>query len=383
MYWVQINNSRIVESSVSFAIRTMLFLFIFSSSLNILIGQHTEYVLDGCTIYPMDSEQIIQDGYIHVKNGKIHDLGRGSIDSVKGQELNLRGTFAVPLFIDLHRESRPTGRGVRDALHSGVGLIVLRQPPDHLFGGWSKLIRILPDSAGGPVTEDEQVDFQFNFKSTVDSNPQKPYDPPFFKQKYHYFIRELLGSGPVHQLENIPKHNSLQTYLKKDGNIYFYVETINDILFVNQYIQQNKLNAYIGGISRVTEVLEQLSASAASMMVLGPSLYAIHSRSNSPYIIPLLLSEQLTDFAIATYRDTRTSLNLLDQVRLLTSHGISTYEALKTVTVNPAKAIHNEEWSGTIQRGQEANILIFDRDPMHIQSKVRMVISKGKIVYLP
>ena len=60
--------------------------------------------------------------------------------------------------------------------------------------------------------------------------------------------------------------------------------------------------------------------------------------------------------------------------------GVSEEEALKMVTLNPAKALHVEDRVGSIKTGKDADIVIWSDNPLSIYAKSEKTIVDG-IVY--
>ena len=61
--------------------------------------------------------------------------------------------------------------------------------------------------------------------------------------------------------------------------------------------------------------------------------------------------------------------------------GLGVEEALKAVTINAAEICNVSDRVGSIEAGKDADIAIFDGDPMNIFIKTLYTIIDGKIVY--
>ncbi len=69
---------------------------------------------------------------------------------------------------------------------------------------------------------------------------------------------------------------------------------------------------------------------------------------------------------------------LLENVRKTVEHGLPKDEALKALTVNPAKIFGVEEELGTIEEGKIANIIVCDKEIFDKKCKMRYVFVDGK-----
>lgn len=78
---------------------------------------------------------------------------------------------------------------------------------------------------------------------------------------------------------------------------------------------------------------------------------------------------RLTDGTLAG-----SSTNLFDEFRNLLSFGIPVKHALKSVTINPARAIGADKITGSIEEGKNADILILSED----LAQIKAVFVKGK-----
>src|SRR4029078_10219427 len=81
--------------------------------------------------------------------------------------------------------------------------------------------------------------------------------------------------------------------------------------------------------------------------------------------------------------DTPNGINLHGELMAYTIAGMSPYEALKTATVNPARALGLD--GGTIEAGKLADLIVIDGDPLaNIANvhKVKRVIANGRLFEL-
>jgi hypothetical protein len=78
--------------------------------------------------------------------------------------------------------------------------------------------------------------------------------------------------------------------------------------------------------------------------------------------------------------DTPNAINIHGELMSYTMAGMSNFDALKTATVNPAKALNVE--TGTIEPGKLADIIVIDGDPLKditATYKIRKVIANGRV----
>jgi imidazolonepropionase-like amidohydrolase len=62
-------------------------------------------------------------------------------------------------------------------------------------------------------------------------------------------------------------------------------------------------------------------------------------------------------------------------------NGLDSFDALKALTVSPARMLRLESRLGSIERGRDADLVLYSGDPFAMTSRVRVVIVDGKIVH--
>jgi imidazolonepropionase-like amidohydrolase len=76
-------------------------------------------------------------------------------------------------------------------------------------------------------------------------------------------------------------------------------------------------------------------------------------------------------------RDVR---NIPTPASISVAHGLSEKEALKALTINPARILGIEEEVGSLEVGKTANVAIWTGSPLQGRSRVETVIIKGKLI---
>jgi imidazolonepropionase-like amidohydrolase len=61
--------------------------------------------------------------------------------------------------------------------------------------------------------------------------------------------------------------------------------------------------------------------------------------------------------------------------------GCSENEAIKLVTINPAKLLHIDDRTGSIKKGKDADIVIWDHSPLSVYAKVEQTYVDGRLLY--
>ena len=66
--------------------------------------------------------------------------------------------------------------------------------------------------------------------------------------------------------------------------------------------------------------------------------------------------------------------NVYDELKNVINYGIPFKQAVKSATINPAKAIRADKFTGSVEVGKNADILVLDKN-----LEIKLVIVKGQI----
>ncbi len=119
-------------------------------------------------------------------------------------------------------------------------------------------------------------------------------------------------------------------------------------------------------------------------VILGPIL-RLPQREDEPYDQPFTTAKTLYEagvlFAFQT-NDAANVRNLPYHAAMCVAYGLPREEALKALTINPAKIWGVADMVGSIEVGKLANIVVWDGDPLEIRSQVKYLFIKGRQIPL-
>jgi imidazolonepropionase-like amidohydrolase len=99
------------------------------------------------------------------------------------------------------------------------------------------------------------------------------------------------------------------------------------------------------------------------------------------YSLAAELSKAGAEVSILPVSDDEASFaDLWDDLRTQVANGWPKEDALKSVTLNPAKLLGLDEQLGTMQKERAADILFLDADPFAPGARVREVMIGGEMV---
>ncbi len=176
--------------------------------------------------------------------------------------------------------------------------------------------------------------------------------------------------------------NSLIKVLNKEIPFKAHVHRADDIFTAIRIAKEFDLDLTLDHCTEGHLIADELLEEGYPVIV-GPSL---SERSkvelkNLTFETPAILSNKGLNVSITTDHSVVPIQYLPLCASLAMKYGITYEKALESITINPAKALRISDRVGSLEVGKDADIVIWDNDPLQIHSKVLYTIIDGKIVY--
>jgi len=366
------------------------------------------YAIRNATIVPVTSAPI-EGGTVLIRNGKIEAVGR-SVSIPRGTAVvEAKGLFVYPGMIDSTTriglveissvagsvdtseigELNPHLRAVR-ALNPLSEIIpvtrangitsVLSAPGGGIISGQSALIRLegwLPTDMA--IVPEAALHVSFPAVRRPDEPGEPPKDDPEkpLKDLREYFERaRRYGAG--HPSEDLALE-AMQRYLRGEAPVVFEADTPDQIRAAIKFAEEFKLKAIIGGGRESWKVAALLKEKDIPVLV-GPMQTTPAHRTDpyeAGYFVPARLHAAGVRFAIRS-ADASNSRNLPYQAALAAAHGLPRDEALKAVTIYPARILGVEDRVGSLEPGKSADLIVTTGDPIEVINDVVAVFIAGK-----
>jgi imidazolonepropionase-like amidohydrolase len=382
-------------------------------------------LLTNLKIITMD-DKTIDNGFIHIKEDKINKVGDMQSLKIKDTEvLDLSGCCALPGFIDGHchlgmwEDSQgfegddgneetdpaaphlraidgiyPLDKGFDEALESGITTVVVGPGSANPIGGQLAAIKNC-----GRIIDKMIIKQPVGIKFALGENPKSVYheknQAPSTRMATAAIIREHLFKAKDYKnaVQNVQededldkpdfdfKSQSLIPLLNKEIKAYFHAHRCDDIFTAIRIAKEFDLDYVIIHGTDAHLIASELK-SENSKILLGP---ALSNRSkpelkNLTFKTGIELEKQGIDFAIITDHP-ETPVNCLYLCAMLCiKEGLSKQQAFRAITINPAKICGIDNRVGSISAGKDADIVVFNDDLLNFDSKIKFVISNGKIV---
>lgn len=357
----------------------------------------------------------IADGVVLVKDGKIDAVGSnlsipngytiytakivtpGLIDA--RSVVGFSGAYNIPADQDQLEKSSPIQPELRavDAynpedklvdyvrrngittLHTGHGI-------GALFSGQTMVVKT---KAG--ITDDVTVKPLAMIAMTIGPSVSANYTSPGTKGKQIAMLRtELLKAQTTMKagLKDSAKANSadlkqqmLQLLLKREVKALIEANTAVDIMDAIRLAKEFNLMLVIEGGAEAYRLVDQIKTAHAELIV-----HATMARASGD-----MLNMTMENAAILTKAGIPVSIEsgfegyvpktriVLFEAAAAIRYGLSYEDALKAITINPAKLLGLDKQIGSIEKGKDADLVLFNGDPFEYTTKPCMVIIDGKV----
>ena len=374
-------------------------------------------------IHTMNGD-IIPNGFVLVENGIIAEVAPGMPSDLNENDIDAQGGLLFPGFIDCHshigligdglgfegedvnEDSDPvtphlrtidglsfTDRCFRDAVAAGVTASVTGVGSSNPVGG--DLIAIKNSGR----CADEMLIRRAGIKFALGENPKTTFSDkdstPVTRMATAAIIREALikakrymqdTAEAVENGESLPdpdvKSEALIPLLKRELKAHFHCHRADDIMTALRISREFDLDCILVHCTEGHLIADLLGEAKASTFT-GP-IICDRGKPELSNLTPAnagILYKNGVNVAICTDHPEIPVQYLPASAAFCVKAGLPYDEALKALTVNPAKILGLDDRIGTVSKGKDADLVLWDGDPLEIMTQVKMTMINGRIVY--
>lgn len=370
--------------------------------------------------------QNINDGSIQIENGIIKKVSAGKLEPKHGEQvLDALGNGVYPGFVDAHTHLgmwedglafegddgneetdpvtpqlravdavNPMDRCFSEALAAGVTTVVTGPGSANPVGGQMAAVKTY-----GNRIDDMIVKAPLAIKIALGENPKTVYhgkdESPstrmataslirgeFLKaRRYMEDLERSKSDDDCDPPEYDMKCESLIPALKGDIQVHIHAHRADDIYTAIRIAKEFSLNYVIVHGTEGYLIADGLKKEK-SRVLCGPLICdrCKPELKNQTLAAPGILTEKGILTAIVTDHPVVPVQYLAVCAALAVREGMGHEDALRAVTINPAKICGIDSRVGSIQAGRDADLVFFDADPLDLTSKPKLVIAGGKII---
>ena len=385
-------------------------------------------IIKNAEIHTMDDNNtVIKNGYICFSDGKISEIGEMSeFHNDNTEVIDANGKQLYPGFVDAHTHLgmfedsltfegddgnedtdpitpqlraidaiNPFDKYFDEALSAGVTTVLSGPGSANPIAGQIAAIKTF-----GKRIDNMIVKAPVAIKFALGENPKSTYSDksqsPVTRMATASLIREALEKAKNYYIdkqnyisdkenydkpEYDAKHEALIPLFKKEIAAHFHAHRADDIFTAIRISKEFDINCVIVHATDGHLICEELISDGVSVLSgpfmtdrSKPELKNLTPRS------PSIMSENGIPTAIITDHPETPIQYLPLCAAVAVREGMDRTQALRAITITPSKICGISDRVGSIEKGKDADILMFDGNPLDIVNKPVMVMINGKIV---
>lgn len=355
---------------------------------------YNEYILDNITLITMINENDVFKGSIHIKNGKILDVYSSEINIPSDiKRVDMNGKYIIPGLSDMHVHNMDVESTTKFLAYGVTHVRVMCGSEMHLVRRESiETMRILgPEMIVGSMLIDGPNPYHPNLSIVVENVEDVRPLLLELKKKGYDFIKtyDNLSVEVFDEIMKVSKEISIPVagHIPKAVN----VEDASG----SGLISSEHLFGHDVGQRNPSKLKKEIDIIVDHGMWISPTPYVynmnyvdITPQNGMDYweILNYIESFNNSGGKIVLGTDesgeyVEAGISLLESLEMLTEANLTSYEALKTATVNPAEMLGLDMKFGRIKKGLDADLVILNSNPLDDISNIydiNAVITKGR-----
>ncbi|QAS51861.1 amidohydrolase [Halobacillus litoralis] len=367
-------------------------------------------IIKNINIHPITSKEI-KNGFVHVIDGKIHDYGQTIEFPDHAEYIDGRGKDLYPGFIDVHTHlglyDEGTGWAGSDAnetieaITPHLRAIDGAHPLDPAFFSARKAgvttAHIMPGSAnmiGGTTSVIKTVGHTINhmilrptagLKLALGENPKRIHS-----QSKNASITRLGIMGTLREtfyaaMKNTEHDLRVQPILQalnKEIPVRIHAHRADDIITALRFADEFDLDLRIEHCTEGHLIVDELAGRDLQVSV-GPTFTRASKIElrNKTWQTYKILHDHGIKVSITTDHPYTPIQYLNICAALAAREGLDIEDALRGITITPAKNLGVDDRVGSIEKGKDADLVLWSGHPFEYLSKPIWTMINGKMVY--
>ena len=340
----------------------------------------------------LSDEEVIDVSGLDVYPGFVEAHAHLGVDGYgigfEGQDYNEMNDICTPQMraIDSFNPLDPT---VHQAAKAGVTCVATGQGSSNAIGGQWIAVK-----THGICVDDMIVKDPIAMKCALGENPKRVY-----KEKGNYarmstasVIRRMIHEAkdymdrleaahgdPLKKPSYNAKCEAMIPVLLKEIPLKVHAHQANDILTAIRIAKEFDLKLTLEHCTEGHLIADKLAEYKDIPMAVGPTLThaSKFELQNKSWTTPGILAAKGCQVSIITDSPVTPEQYLPLCAGLAVQAGMDPYEALKAITINPAKHIGVSDRVGTLEVGKDADIVVYEGSPFEVSSHVHHVFIDG------
>lgn len=374
-------------------------------------------LLKNCTIFDAP-KGIFKAGDILIEGGKIKAVSSQiEVESEAGERIDLKMATVLPGLIDAHSHIgtwvlghngndanecvvsltpalriidalNPEDRAFYDAYAAGITSVMIAPGSGNVIGGQCAVIKTY-----GKSKADRIIKFPAALKVAFGENPKRVYaeqkKSPASRMATAALVREMLCRAKLY-LEQKEQTRSitdldleaLLPLLKGDIPLKIHAHRADDIMTAVGIAEEFGLRLTLEHCTEGHLIVDFLKERKIPVMIGPGGLFRTKIETGNATLQNAgILAKAGILVSLISDHPFENCKYLTVTAGYVRKNGLDEAEALKALTINPARALELDDRIGSIEPGKDADIAVFDGDPLETMTKVMLTMINGEIVY--
>jgi imidazolonepropionase-like amidohydrolase len=417
-------------------VRSRLTLLLFAMALTAASTARAQnFAVTADHLYTMDIGPQGDPGMVLIRDGKIEDVQTGTGLQAPSGYQSIHGAYVTPGLIDAYTSTGVSGAynipadqdqdestdpntadvNVRDSLNPedllfryvnayGVTTMQVTPGPRNPIAGAAGIFKTAGPSS--PFRTVDQVTVRLNSAMVFNlgEDPKETYGSthkaPVTRMKTAEIIRSALlqarqyqdkwdkwkhdGSDPAKEPALDTKLAALAGVVSGKTPAIFNAYRADDIDTAIRIGTEFHLKYMLASVTEGYLIREKIHEASVPCLV-GAVMQPLEDlqTSNATYENAALLQQGGVPIAIMTgyVGYVPKSRILLFETAIAAANGLGIEPALRAITISPAKILGIDDKTGSLTKGKEADVVVFDGDPIEYTSHVQQVLVQGAVTY--
>ncbi len=370
-------------------------------------------------IHTMNRSSDIVEGDLLIENGKIQKVGENLDCAEDFEVIDARGGIVMPGIIDAHNHIGIFESGIGDAgvdgnedtdpitpqLRAIDGIYPLDPEFRYSYENGVTCVATGPGSSNpiagqfvalktkGRVVDDMILQAPLAMKAAFGENPKNSHGSkgrsPITRMGTAAVIREWLYKAKDYVETKEKKFDmrleALAPVIKGKLPLKAHAHRADDIMTALRIAEEFDLQITLDHCSEGHLIADVLAYTRQKGVILGPFLGFPHKNEVIHQCVEsaAILYDAGVKIAIMTDLPAMHTSNLRICAGMCYRAGLPLEEAMKAITSNAAEILGLEDRIGTIESGKDADIAIFDKNPVeHLTAECMGTVIDGELVYL-
>lgn len=284
--------------------------------------------------------------------------------------------------------ANPKDKCFPEAISAGFTTVMITPGSGNVIGGQAAIIKTYGNTMP-EMTENSYAALKIAFGE----NPKNVYGllgkSPSSRMSTSALLEEEFTKAILYKEKsdkgNIDKSLYWETYIpviNREIPLKIHAHRADDILSAIRIAERFDFKYTLDHCTEGLLIVDELANRDVPILIGPPMMFKTKQETrNSSIETAKILSEKGCNVSVISDHPFANGTYLAVYVGLMVKEGLDYAKAISMLTINPAKALGIDHKVGSIEEGKDADIVIFDGDPLEMRTNVNTTIIKGEIVY--